>query len=141
MSKLKTTKDIAAKKASQAVIAAKLAAPKTSEPSCNLRPLGNKLIVKRDLAATQTPSGILLPEQAKETPKRGTVLAIGPEVKSAKPPHSDPLLRTSNFTEIPLAVGDSVYFNAYAGADLKVGDQTLLILTEDDVLAVEALKN
>jgi len=140
--KIPTAAEASAKRAADK--AAQPTPPTPPDPTCNLRPLGNKVIVKRDEAAKMTPSGIHLVEgQSKETPRRGTVLAIGPEVQSARSlarkAGMDPMLAAKQ-DDAALAVGDLVYFNAYAGSDLKVGEQTLLILTEDDILAVETLK-
>ena len=73
-----------------------------------LKPLGNKIVVKRN-EAKATKGGILLPESAKEKPRQGIVLAVGP---------------------------GKVLFSSYSGTEYKADEQEYLILSEDDVLAI-----
>jgi chaperonin GroES len=91
-----------------------------------LRPLGDKILVKRVEAETKTKSGIVLPDSAKEKPKRGTVIAVG-EGK-----------RLDNGTRAPMHLkkGDEVLFTSYAGTEIKLDGDELMIMSEDDVLAV-----
>jgi chaperonin GroES len=91
-----------------------------------LRPLGDKILVKRVEAETKTKSGIVLPDSAKEKPKRGTIIALG-EGK-----------RLENGTRAAFNVkkGDEILFTSYAGTELKIDGEELLIMSEDDVLAV-----
>lgn len=91
-----------------------------------LRPLGGNILVKRVEAETKTKSGIVLPDSAKEKPKRGKVLAIG----DGK--------RLDNGEKAPFIVkkGDEVLFTSYAGTELKIDGEEVLIMSEDDVLAV-----
>jgi chaperonin GroES len=91
-----------------------------------LRPLGDKLLVKRVEAESKTKSGIVLPDTAKEKPKRGKVIAIG----DGK--------RLENGEKAPFAVkkGDEVIFTSYAGTEIKIDGEEVLILSEDDVLAI-----
>jgi chaperonin GroES len=91
-----------------------------------LRPLGDKVLIKRVEAETKTKSGIVLPDTAKEKPKRGKVLSVG-EGK-----------RLENGTRSPVTVkkGDEVIFASYAGTELKVDGEELIIMAEDDILAV-----
>jgi chaperonin GroES len=93
----------------------------------NIRPLHDKIIVRRDEAETVTASGIYLPESSKERPKTGTVEAVG-----------DGKLNTETGDRTPLSVkaGDKIIFSSYAGTEIKLGDEDLLIMSEDDVLAV-----
>ena len=93
----------------------------------NIRPLGDKVIVQRDEADSITDSGIHLPEQAKDTPKTGVILAIG-----------DGAINTDTGDRIPLTVtkGDRVVFSSYAGSEVKLNDQELLIMTESEILAI-----
>lgn len=91
----------------------------------NLKPLGSRLVVKT-LEETTTPSGIVIPDTAeKDKPQRGTVVAVG-------------IARTNDNQTRPLdvAVGDKVLFGKYAGQEVKFNDESLLILKEEDVLAV-----
>ena len=92
-----------------------------------LRPLGDKILVKRDEAETKTTSGIYLPETSKDKPKTGTVEAVGTGA-----------LNTDTGERIPLSVkkGDRVIFSSYSGTEVKLDGQELLIMSEDDILAV-----
>lgn len=91
----------------------------------NIKPLGNRILVKRSKKATSK-GGILLPETAQETPKEGEVLAVGPgkmdEEGTIEPMH--------------VAVGDFILFGSYAGTEIQTDsvDEELLILSEDEVL-------
>jgi len=91
-----------------------------------LRPLGDKILVKRLEAESKTKSGIVLPDTAKEKPKRGTILAVG----DGK--------RLENGERAPFSVkkGDQVIFTSYAGTEIKVDGEELMIMSEEDVLAV-----
>jgi len=93
----------------------------------NIRPLHDKVIVRRDEAEDQTASGIFLPESGKEKPKTGVVEAIG-----------DGKLNTETGERTPLSVktGDRVIFASYAGTEVKLDDDELLIMSEDEILAV-----
>ncbi len=93
----------------------------------NVRPLHDKIIVKRDEAESQTESGIYLPESSKDKPKSGVVQAIG-----------DGRLNTETGERIPLTVqsGDRVLFTSYAGTEIKLDGVEMLILDESEVLAV-----
>lgn len=101
--------------------------PSRTAESASIRPLGDKIIVKRDEAESKTESGIYLPETAKDKPKTGIVQAVG-----------DGALNTDTGERIPLTVkkGDRVIFSSYAGTEVKLNDQELLIMSEDDILAV-----
>jgi chaperonin GroES len=106
---------------------AKTATAPSKKTDMNIRPLGDKLIVRRDEAQTKTASGIFLPETGKEKPKTGTIEAVGTGA-----------LNTDTGERIPLSVkkGDRVIFTSYAGTEVKLNDQELLIMSEDDILAV-----
>lgn len=95
--------------------------------AATVRPLHDKILVKRDEAQTKTESGIFLPETSKDKPKTGTIEAVG-----------DGALNTDTGERIPLTVkkGDRVIFSSYAGTEVKLNDQELLIMSEDDILAV-----
>lgn len=92
-----------------------------------VRPLGDKILVKRDEATDKTEAGIYLPEAAKDKPKTGTVQAIGTGA-----------INTETGERIPLSVkkGDKVLFSSYAGTEVKLDKDTLLIMSESDILAV-----
>ncbi|MBL0928475.1 MAG: co-chaperone GroES [Phycisphaerales bacterium] len=92
-----------------------------------VKPLGDKILVKRDEAETRTESGIFLPESAKDKPKTGTVQAVGTGA-----------LNTDTGERVPLSLkkGDKVIFSSYAGTEVKIDKDTLLIMSEDEILAV-----
>ena len=93
----------------------------------SVRPLHDKILVKRDEAQSKTDSGIFLPESSKDKPKTGTIQAVGTGT-----------LNTDTGARIPLSVkaGDKVIFSSYAGTEVKLDGQELLIMSEDDILAV-----
>ena len=92
----------------------------------NIRPLGDKVIVRRVEAEERTAGGIVLPDSAKEKPKRGIVLAVG----------NGRLLDDGTRSKMQLKKGDRVLFSSYAGEEFKLGDRELLLMREEDVLAV-----
>jgi chaperonin GroES len=89
-----------------------------------LKPLGDRLVVKALEAEEKTASGLYLPDQAKERPQRGTVLAVGPG-------------RYEDGKRIPMLVaeGDEVVFSKYGGTEVTIDGEDLIILREVDVLA------
>ncbi len=97
-----------------------------SDSVSNLKPLGDRLVVKPASREETTASGIVLPDTAKEKPQRGTIVAAGEG------------RRDDDGDRIPLdvKVGDEVLFAKYAGTEFKLEDVDYLILSEKDVLAV-----
>ena len=91
-----------------------------------LKPLGDRLVVKPLEEEEVTPSGIVLPETAKEKPQKGEVLAVGPGARD------DDGKRIA----MDVAKGEKVLFAKYAGTELKLDGEKLLILRESDVLAI-----
>jgi len=102
-------------------------AKSTSNAIGGFRPLHDKILVKRDEAASKTESGLYLPEKAKDTPKTGTIQAVGTGS-----------LNTETGELIPLTVkkGDKVLFSSYAGTEIKIDGTEFLVMSEDEVLAV-----
>ena len=94
--------------------------------SVGIRPLGDKVLIKRLEAEAMTAGGIVLPDSAKEKPKRGTVLGVG----------DGRLLDSGKRQDLQLKKGDQVLFTSYAGTDVKVGGEEMIIMDESDVLAV-----
>lgn len=92
----------------------------------NLRPLGDRLVVQPIEKEATTPSGIVLPESAKEKPQEGRVLAVGPGARNDK----------GERLPLDVKVDDVVLYAKYAGTEVKVDDEKLLILRESDILAV-----
>jgi chaperonin GroES len=90
-----------------------------------LRPLADKILVKRLEAESKTKSGIVLPDTAKEKPQRGRVLAVGP----------GPRDEDGEYVKMDLEPGDEIIFSKYGGTDIKLGTDEYLILRESDVLA------
>lgn len=91
-----------------------------------IRPLGDKVLVKRLEARDTTAGGIVLPESAKEKPKRGTVQSIG----------EGRLLDDGSRKALQVKKGDQVLFSSYAGSEIKVKGEELLVMDENDILAV-----
>ena len=92
----------------------------------NIRPLDDRLVVRRVEAEEKTKGGIVLPDKAKEKPKEGEVLAVG----------TGRLLDDGKRAAMQVKVKDRVLFSSYAGTEVKLGGEEYLIMKEDDVLAV-----
>ncbi len=92
-----------------------------------VRPLGDKLLIKRAEAQKKTDSGIYLPESAKDKPKEGKVMAVGSGILNKE---------TGKYMPFSVKKGDRIIFSSYAGTEVKLGDEEMLILTEDDVLGI-----
>ena len=91
-----------------------------------VKPLGDKILVKRLEAQEVTKGGIVLPDSAKEKPKEGKVVAVGP----------GKITDDGARGEMQLKKGDRILFTSYAGTEIKVDGEEFLIMSEDDVLAV-----
>jgi len=91
-----------------------------------IKPLGDRVLVKRMEEDEVVKGGIIIPDTAKEKPQRGEVIAVGPGA------------RDENGKFIPMNVkkGDKVLFGKYAGSEVKMGDEDYLIMREDDILGV-----
>lgn len=92
----------------------------------NVRPLADKVMIKRLEAEDVTKGGIVLPEAAKEKPRRGTVMAIG----------DGKLLENGKRSEFQVKVGDKVLFTSYGGTEIKIDGEEILIMDEADILAI-----
>lgn len=92
----------------------------------NIKPLGDKVVVKPAKAEEKTESGIILPGSAQEKPHQGTVVAVGPGARDDKGNH------------IPLDVkeGDRVIYGKFGGVDLKYDNEEYVVLAEKDILVV-----
>ena len=91
-----------------------------------LKPLGDRLIVKRQDAQEKTKSGLVLPDSAKEKPQEGKVIAVG----------SGKLLDDGSVKTLEVKNGDKVLYGKYSGTEVRVQEEDYLILREDDVLAI-----
>ena len=92
----------------------------------NIRPLNDKVIVKRVDAEGKTAGGIVLPDSAKEKPKRGVVKAVG----------DGRLLDSGERSAMQVKKNQEVLFTSYAGTEIKIDGQEYLIMDESDVLGV-----
>ena len=92
----------------------------------NLRPLHDRILVRRLDAAEQVKGGIIVPDTAKEKPQEGVVVAVG----------NGKLLENGKRLEMAIKEGDHILFGKYSGTEVKIEGEELLILREDDVLAV-----
>ena len=94
----------------------------------NLKPLGDRVIVKADEAEETTAAGLLLASSSKEKPQSGTVLAVG----------DGKLDKDGNLMPVPVKVGDKVVYGKFGGQEIKVEGEDVLILRSDDLYAVFA---
>ena len=92
----------------------------------NIRPLGDKVIVKRVEAEEKTAGGIVLPDTAKEKPKRGLVLAVG----------TGRLLDDGTRSKMQVKTDDEVLFTSYAGTEVKINGEEYMIMDESDILGI-----
>ncbi len=92
----------------------------------NIKPLGDKVIVKRVEAEEKTAGGIVLPDSAQEKPKRGVILAVG----------NGRLLDDGTRSEMQVKKNDEVLFTSYAGTEIKMGGEDYMIMDENDILGV-----
>ena len=92
----------------------------------NIRPLQDKILVKRLEADQKTASGIIIPDAAKEKPLEGVIVAVG------KGKRAD----TGTLVQPDVAVGDHVLFEKYKGNDVKIDNTEHIILSEEDILGV-----
>ena len=95
-----------------------------------LQPMGNRLVVKPMQSEEKTKSGIYLPDTAKEKPQEGKVIAVGPGKV------------TDEGKRIPMEVevGDIIIYARYGGSEIKIDDEELIIMREDDILAKKVKK-
>jgi chaperonin GroES len=91
-----------------------------------LQPLGDRVVIRRDESEGTTAGGIVLPESAKDKPARGVVVSVGDGKQ----------LNDGTRSELQVKKGDRVIFSSYAGESFKVDDDELLLMREDDLLAV-----
>ena len=91
-----------------------------------VKPLGDKVLVKRVEAEEKTKGGIVLPDTAKEKPKEGKIIAVG----------DGKLLDNGKRAEFQVKKGDKVLFTSYAGTEIKIDGEEYIIMSEDDILAV-----
>ena len=92
----------------------------------NIRPLHDRVVAKRKEREEEIRGGIIIPDIAKEKPQEAEVIAVGPGKLDDK----------GNRSTLDVKVGDRVLIGKYSGSEIKLGDQDLIILREDEILAV-----
>ncbi len=92
----------------------------------NIRPLNDRVIVKRLEEEKTTPGGIVIPDSATEKPVRGEVVVVG----------AGKALDNGQVRPLAVKAGDKVLFGKYAGTEIKVDGQEILVMREDDIIAV-----
>ena len=105
---------------------AKKKAAKKSGGKIKLQPLGDRVVVERDESEEVTAGGIVLPDTAKDKPARGKIVSVG----------DGRLLDDGTRAPFQVKVGDHVLFSSYAGDEFKINDRELMLLREEDILAV-----
>jgi chaperonin GroES len=91
-----------------------------------LKPLEDRIVVEANEAETQTASGLVIPDTAKEKPQQGTVVAVGPGRRSEQ---------TGEVIKVDVEVGETVVYSKYGGTEITVDGKDYLILSQRDVLA------
>jgi chaperonin GroES len=91
-----------------------------------IRPLSDKVLVQRLEAKSKTAGGIVLPDAAKEKPKKGKVVAVG----------KGKVLDDGKLKAMQVKKGDTVLFTSYAGTEIKIDDKEHLIMDESDIMAI-----
>jgi chaperonin GroES len=92
----------------------------------NIRPLHDRVVLKRMEEETKSPGGIVIPDSAAEKPIRGEVVAVG----------NGKRLDNGDLIPLDVKVGDKVLFGKYSGTEVKVNGQELLVMREDDIMGV-----
>jgi chaperonin GroES len=92
----------------------------------NLRPLHDRIVVKRMEEERTSPGGIVIPDSATEKPSKGEVVAVG----------NGKVNENGDVRPVDVKVGDTVLFGKYSGTEVKVDGDDLLVMREDDVMAV-----
>jgi chaperonin GroES len=92
----------------------------------NIRPLHDRVILKRLEEDRTTPGGIVIPDTAAEKPVKGEIVAVG----------NGKILDSGEIRALGVKAGDKVLFGKYAGTEIKVAGEELLVLKEDDLMAV-----
>lgn len=92
----------------------------------SIRPLHDRVLVRRLEDETKTAGGILIPDNAKEKPSRGEILAVG----------NGKHLENGDIRSLDVKVGDKVIFGKYSGNEVKINGEELLIMREDDIMGI-----
>jgi len=92
----------------------------------NLRPLRDRVVVRRVEIEEKTKGGIIIPDTAKEKPQEGKVIAVGPGARD----------ESGKLAPLDVKVGDRILFDKWSGTEVKIDDQELLIMKESDIMGV-----
>jgi len=92
----------------------------------NIRPLHDRAVIRRVEEERTSAGGIVLPDSATEKPSRGEVIAVG----------NGKILDSGDVRPLDVKVGDTVLFGKYAGTEIKIGDEELVVMREDDIMAI-----
>ena len=92
----------------------------------NIKPLQDRVVVKRLEAEEKTESGIIIPNTAQEKPQKGKIVAVGP----------GKVMENGTKIELTVKTGDSILFSKYAGTDISIDNEEYLIMKEDDILGI-----
>ena len=90
-----------------------------------LKPLGERVVLKQQEAEEKTQSGIILPDSAKEKPQTAVVIAVGPGSE-----------KNGKKTEMKVKEGDRVIYSQYSGTDVKLEDEEYIIVNQSDIIAI-----
>lgn len=91
----------------------------------SIKPLSDRVVVKPAEADEKTESGLYIPDSAKEKPQRGTIVSVGPGK-----------VENGNKIDMTVKEGDTVLYGKYAGTEINLGDDDLLIMRESDILGI-----
>jgi chaperonin GroES len=96
------------------------------EAAVKIRPLHDRVIVRRLEEERKSPGGIVIPDTAKEKPIQGEVIAVG----------TGKILEDGKVRPLDVKVGDKILFGKYSGTEVKVGNEELLVMREEDIMGV-----
>ena len=97
-----------------------------TKAAVNIRPLGDRVVIRPSAKEEVSAMGVILPDTAKEKPQKGTIIAVG----------TGRVLDTGQKLSMEVKEGDTVLFVKYAGTEIKLDGEELLVLSEKDVLAI-----
>ncbi len=107
-------------------MAKKQESKKTTAGNIKLQPLGDRVVVEREESESVTAGGIVLPDSAKDKPARGKIIAVG----------DGRLMKDGSRSPLQVKAGNRILFSSYAGDTFKLGDRELLLMREEDILAI-----
>ena len=99
---------------------------KTTTGNIKLQPLGDRVVLEREESESITAGGIVLPDTAKDKPARGKIIAVG----------DGRIMKDGSRAPLQVKAGNRVLFSSYAGDTFKLGDRELLLMREEDILAI-----